>query len=80
MAGALEMSAHITLLPIPPSCPELNAEEAMWAEILRDNWLSNRIFTSYENIFDQRYDAWNRLVDEPLRLMSICGGRWAHRS
>ena len=36
---------NITLIPLPPKCPELNPVE----QFLRDNWISNRIFASYEN-------------------------------
>ena len=42
----LEIPVHITLLPLPAKCPELNPVENVW-EFMRDNWLSNRIFKSY---------------------------------
>src|ERR1700691_5958058 len=29
---------------------------------MRDNWLSNRIFTGFDNIVDLCFDAWNRLT------------------
>ena len=38
-------TANITLLPLPPKCPELNPAENVW-QFIRDNWLSNRIFKS----------------------------------
>ena len=38
---------------------------------MRDNWLSNRVFESYDEIVDQCCDAWNKLVDQPWRIMSI---------
>lgn len=79
LAGALEVPPNITLLPIPPRCPELNPVENVW-QFMRDNWLSNRIFSSYENIVDHCCDAWNRLVDQPWRIMSIGMRKWAHRS
>ena len=43
------MPANITLLPLPPKCPELNPVENVW-QFMRDNWLSNRVFTSYDDI------------------------------
>ncbi len=79
LAGALAVPANITLLPIPPRCPELNPVENVW-QFMRDNWLSNRIFSSYENIVDHCCEAWNRLVDQPWRIMSIGMRKWAHRS
>ena len=42
---------------------------------MRDNWLSNRVFTSYDNIVDHCCDAWNKLVDQPWTIMSIGCGR-----
>ena len=38
---------------------------------MRDNWLSNRIFESYAQIVDQCCDAWNKLIDQPWKIMSI---------
>ena len=29
------------------------------------NWLSNRVFTSYDDIVDHCCEAWNKLVDRP---------------
>src|SRR3954470_1663728 len=40
-------------------------------QIIRDYWLSNRVFRSYENILDHCCDAWNRLTDQPWTIMSI---------
>ena len=68
---------NITLVPLPPKCPELNVMENVW-QFLRDNWLSNRVFQSYEAIVDHCCHAWNRLVDQPWRIMSIGLRDWAH--
>jgi hypothetical protein len=32
---------------------------------MRDNWLSDRVFSSYENIVDHCCYAWNKLADQP---------------
>ena len=32
---------------------------------MRDNWLSNRIFSSYDEIVAICCEAWNRLMDQP---------------
>lgn len=45
LSGKLAVPANITLLPLPPKCPELNPVENVW-QFMRDNWLSNRIFSS----------------------------------
>ena len=33
--------------------------------------VSNRVFTSYDDLVDHCCDAWNNLVDQPWRIMSI---------
>lgn len=77
LAGALDVPENITLLPLPAKCPELNPQENVW-QFLRDNWLSNRVFTSHDNIVDHCCHAWNRLINEPWRIMSIGLRDWAH--
>ncbi|HJY49261.1 MAG TPA: IS630 family transposase, partial [Stellaceae bacterium] len=47
----LSMPDNITLLPLPPKSPELNPVENIW-QFMRDNWLSNRVFKSYDDILD----------------------------
>jgi transposase len=74
----LTVPANITLLPLPPRCPELNPQENVW-QFIRENWLSNRIFSSYEDILDHCCHAWNKLIDQPWRIMSIGLRDWAHR-
>jgi hypothetical protein len=39
LSGEVAVPANITLLPLPPKCPELNVMENVW-EFMRDNWLS----------------------------------------
>ena len=78
-SGALIVPPNITLMPLPSKCPELNPVENVW-QFMRDNWLSNRIFKSYDDILDQCCFAWNRLADQPWRIMSIGMRKWAHRS
>ena len=67
---------NITIVPLPAKCPELNPQENVW-EFMRDNWLSNRVFT-YDNIVDHCRDAWNKLIDQPWRIMSLGLRDWAH--
>lgn len=79
LSGKLHVPKNITLLPLPPRAPELNPVENLW-QFLRDNYLSNRIFKSYDDILDHCCSAWNRLVDQPWHIMSIGLRDWAHRS
>jgi hypothetical protein len=77
ISAGLVIPANITLLPLPAKCPELNPVENVW-QFMRDNWLSNRIFKSYDDILDHCCFAWNRLMDQPWRIMSIGLRQWAH--
>ena len=61
---------NITLMPLPPKSPELNPVENIW-QFMRDNWLSNRIFHSYDDLVDHCCEAWNRLIDQPWKIMSM---------
>jgi hypothetical protein len=78
MSKKLTVPPNITLLPLPAKCPELNAAENVW-QFLRDNWLSNRVFHSGEDLVGHCCEAWNKLVDQPWRIMSIGLRDWAHR-
>jgi hypothetical protein len=78
-ANDLVIPDNITLMPLPPRAPELNPVENIW-QFLRDNWLSNRIFQSYDDILDHCCDAWNRLIDQPWKIISIGLRDWAHAS
>jgi len=78
LSGTLDVPTNITLLPLPPRSPELNAQENIW-QFIRDSWLSNRIFASYNDIVDHCCHAWNKLIDQPWRIMSIGLRDWAHR-
>ena len=78
LSHRLVIPQNITSVALPPNCPELNPVENIW-RFMRANWLSNRIFQSYENILDHCCDAWNRLVDQPWTIMSIGLRQWAHR-
>jgi transposase len=78
LSAKLDIPDNITLMPLPPKSPELNPVENIW-QFIRGNWLSNRVFQSYDDIVDHRCFAWNRLVDQPWTIMSIGLRNWAHR-
>ena len=79
LSGGLVVPPNITLIPLPPKCPELNAQENVW-QFMRENWLSNRIFKSFNDIVDHCCDAWNKLIDQPWRIMSLGLRDWAYQS
>ncbi len=64
---------------LPSRAPELNPVENLW-QFLRQTYLSNRVFETYEDILDAPCEAWNRLIDQPWRIMSIGLRDWAHNS
>jgi transposase len=73
----LKLPDNITLVLLPAKCPELNPQENVW-EFMRDNWLSNRVFSSYENIVDHCCDACNKLAEQPWRIASLGRRIWAN--
>ena len=50
LSTRLIVPANITIIPLPPKCPELNPVKNVW-QFMRDNWLSNRIL-SYDDLVD----------------------------
>lgn len=76
MSGELIVPHNITLIPLPPYSPELNAIEKLW-QFMRDNILSHRLFADLQAIIDACCSAWNRMLAEPGRITSTCGFPWA---
>lgn len=70
---------NISLIFLPSRAPELNPVENVW-QYLRRNWLSNRVFDTYEAIINAACDAWRRLLTQPDIITSIGTRHWAHVS
>ncbi len=49
--------------------------ENLWL-FMRENWLSNRIFKSYDDIVAHCCDAWRKRESQPWRIMSIGRREW----
>ena len=73
----LKVPANITLLPLPPKASELNPVENIW-QYMRENWISNRVFTSYNDILDHCCEAWNKLTDSTLDHHVHRPARWVN--
>ena len=73
----LDLPSNISIIALPARCPELNPVENIW-QYMRDNWLSNLIFKSYDDIVSQCCAAWNKLVQQPSTITSIGMREWAH--
>ena len=74
--GRLNIPENVSLLFLPPYSPELNPVENIW-QFLRQNFLSNRVYASYEAIVDACCDAWNKLIAVPERIRSIAARDYA---
>ena len=74
--GNLVVPKNMTLVFLPSRAPELNPVENVW-QYLRQNWLSNRVFDTYEHIVDAACDAWQKLLAQPQTITSIGMRDWA---
>ena len=72
----LKVPKNITLLPLPPRSPELNPIENVW-QYLKGRYLNNRVFKDYDHIVQACCKAWNALIEQPWRIMSIGLREWA---
>ena len=68
---------NISLIFLPSRSPELNPVENLW-QYLRQNYLSTKVFPDYEAIVEAACEAWNTLMQEPWKIMSIGLRDWAH--
>jgi len=71
----LHPPANVTLMPLPPACPELNPAENIW-QYLRQAYLSNRVFRDYDDVVELSSSAWNKITTEPGRIASIGTRSW----
>ena len=76
IAKDLAVPPHLTPLFLPPYSPELNAIERVWL-YLRERFLSERLWRTYEDILDACCQAWNALLEETGRIRSLCSLDWA---
>lgn len=77
VAKTLKVPANITLFHLPPYSPELNGAERIWG-YLCSHYLSNRIYTDYDDLFEAIKDAWNRM--DAQRLKSLTRTEWIERA
>ncbi len=72
------MPDNVSLLTLPAYSPELNPQENVW-QSLRQNYLSNRVFDTYDDIVDACCQAWNSFAAMPDRITSIATRSWAEK-
>ena len=51
--------------------------ENVW-QYLRQTWLSNRVFDTYEALIDAACEAWNKLLAQPASITAIRLRKSAH--
>ena len=73
----LTIPNNLTMILLPSRSPELNPVENIW-QFLRANWLSNRVFQTYDEIIAAACEAWNKLTALPETITSIGMRDWAH--
>jgi hypothetical protein len=74
--GAKELRIPTNISLLPPRSPELNSQENIW-QFMRQNWLSNRSFKSFDNMVDHCCHAWNTLIGQPWKIISTARRDWA---
>ena len=74
--GALTILDNLSLLFLPPKSPELNPVENIW-QYLRQTWLANLVFDTYDAILDAGCQAWNNLIILSDVITSIGTRDWA---
>ncbi len=76
IADELVVPPTITLVPLPPYSPELNAIERVWLH-LRDRFLSNTVFPDVDAVIDACCDDMERpprrYRTHPIPLLSALG-------
>ncbi|MEM6438234.1 MAG: transposase [Pseudomonadota bacterium] len=75
----LAVPEDIPLLPLPPRSRELKPVESVW-QCMRDKRLSNRAFGGRDYTVVHCCEAWNKLVDQPWRIVTIGMRDGAHGS
>ena len=77
-ARALVVPDNITLVPRPPSSPELNPVERPWL-YPRERSRSHRLFEDYNAVVDACCAASTGLAQEPRRIQSLTSYPWLPR-
>ena len=71
----LDVPSNMTPIFLPSLAPELNPAENIW-QYLRANWLSNRVFETYDAIIEAACDAWRKLIAQAATIKSIAMRAW----
>lgn len=70
-AGKLRPPPNLTLIPLPPYCPELNPIENLW-HYLRSHYWSNHAFDDYDALRQAGCDAWQATCLDSKLIQTVC--------
>ncbi|WP_078707388.1 hypothetical protein [Consotaella salsifontis] len=62
---------------VPAGAPDSNPIEAVW-QFTRYNSPKNRVFLDCDDILVRCREAWNKLADQPSKIISISAHVWAY--
>jgi hypothetical protein len=74
-AKELRIPTNISRLPLPPRSPELNSQENIWRSCVRTGCRTASLNPSTTS--DHCCYAWNILISQPWKIMSIAQRDWA---
>jgi len=78
MSSRLIVPPNITLVPLPPKCPELNPTETSGSSCETTGYPTE--YSNPTTILSTTVARLEQLIDQPWRIMSIGTREWAHRS
>jgi transposase len=70
-AKKLEPPPNLTLIPLPPYCPELNPIENLWHYLRSHHW-SNHAFEDYDALRQAACEAWQTSCLDPSLIQTVC--------
>lgn len=71
-AKKLRPPPNLTLIPLPPYCPELNPMENLWHYLRSHHW-SNHAFDDYEALRQAACEAWQASCLDADLIQTVCG-------
>jgi len=66
---------NLSLLPLPVASSELSPTEQVW-QVLRDRYLANRCFESYDHVVKSCCDAWDAFTSRKGAIRQLCSRDW----
>jgi transposase len=70
-SGKLKPPKNLTLIPLPPQCPELNPIENLWHHLRSHHW-SNHAYDDYDALQQAACDAWHASCLDTTTIQSVC--------